>query len=71
MATLYLAKQSMFGTTFSKNLFLKTICQIWTLWFKIKNRDTNRVRTVAGSLAGVVTVSGDSAEDFRELDSNS
>ena len=52
---------------FSKNLFLKTICRIWTLWFKIKNRDTNRVRTVAGSLAGASTVSGDSAGDLESL----
>ena len=37
---------------------------------QIKNRDTNRVRTVAAP-RGLVTVSGDSAGDFRELDSNS
>ena len=60
----------MFGTSF-KNLFSQNNMPDLDSLVQIKNRDTNRVRTVARSLADVVTVSGDFAGDFRELDSNS
>ncbi|CAL5330424.1 unnamed protein product [Camellia sinensis] len=55
VATLYLAKQSMFGTTFSKSVSQNDLPDLDSL-VQIKNRDTNRVRTVArGPPRGHVT----------------
>ena len=53
MATLYLAKQSMFGTSFQKSVSQNDLPDLDSL-VQIKNCDTNRVRTVAGSLADVL-----------------
>ena len=44
----------MFGTSFSKNLFSQNDLPDLDSLVQIKNRDTNRVRTVAGSLADVL-----------------
>ena len=53
---------------FQKSVFLKTICRIWTLWFRLRTVTTkSRVRAVARSPAGLVTVSGDSAGDLENL----
>ena len=61
----------MFGTSFQKSVSQNDLPDLDSL-VQIKNRDTNRVRTVvARPSAGASTVSGDSAGDFRELDSNS
>ena len=54
---------------FQKSVFfLKTICRIWTLWFRLRTMtNKSRVRAVARSPAGLVTVSGDSAGDLENL----
>ena len=63
---------------FSKNLFLKMICRIWTLWFKIKNRDKfespgcskpqmNGTGLALPGRLGASTISGDSAGDLESL----
>ena len=81
MATLYLAKQSMFGTSFQKSVSQNDLPDLDSL-VQIKNRDNLRVRAVVTpqmnrtrltlpGRSGTSTVSGDSAGDFRELDSNS
>ena len=60
----------MFGTSFKICFSQNNLSDLDSL-VQIKNRDTNQVRTVAGPHAGASTVSGDSAGEFRELDSNS
>ena len=45
MATLYLAKQSMFGTSLQKSVFQNDLPDLDSL-VQIKNRDNLRVRTV-------------------------
>ena len=57
----------MFDTSFSKNLFSQNDLPDLDSLVQIKNRDTNRVRTVAGPHAGASTVSGDSAGDLESL----
>ena len=61
----------MFGTFFQKSVSQNDLPDLDSL-VQIKNRDTTRVRPVArGPHAGASTVSGDSAGEFRELNSNS
>ena len=57
---------------FFKNLFLKTICQIWTLWFRLRTVTTKSspncsMRPTRALLQFPATLLG----CFRELDSNS
>ncbi|KAF5933287.1 hypothetical protein HYC85_029458 [Camellia sinensis] len=66
VATLYLAKQSMFGTSFQKSVSQNDLPDLDSL-VQIKNRDTNRVRTVVRPHASAPTVSGDSAGDLESL----
>ena len=57
---------------FFQNLFSQNDLPDLDSLVQIKNRDTNRVRTTTRRPhAGASTVSGDSAGDFRDLDSNS
>ena len=72
----------MFGTSFQKSVFLKNDLPELDSLVQIKNRDnlsplncsdpirTERDLTLPGR-SGTSTVSGDSAGEFRELDSNS
>ena len=55
---------------FQKSIFSQNDLPDLDSLVQIKNRDTNRVRTVARP-TGASTVSGDSAGEVRELDSNS
>ena len=80
MATLYLAKQFMFDTSFQKSIFSNDLPELDSL-VQIKNRDNlspncsepnmNRTGVILPGRSGTSTVSGDSAGEFRELDSNS
>ena len=58
----------MFGTSFQKSVSQNDLPDLDSL-VQIKNRDTNRVRTVAARppSAGTSTVSGDSAGDLENL----
>ena len=57
----------MFGTSFQKSVSQNDLPDLDSL-VQIKNRDTNRVRTVVRApRAGASTVSGDSAGDLESL----
>ena len=60
----------MFGTSF-KNLFSQNDLPDLDSLVQTKNRDTKGSPNCRMKPKGTSTVSGDSAGDFRELDSNS